>query len=77
MDWIGKTICLVNKPKTLTKADAQQIVDRFEDTILLDTEDELLETFLQLIDDADVMSGWNSEGFDIPYMVNRIARVSW
>ena len=75
LDWIGKTICLVNKPKTLTKADAQTIVDRFEDTILLDTEDELLETFLQLIDDADVMSGWNSEGFDIPYMVNRIARV--
>ena len=75
LDWIGKTICLVNKPKTLTKADAQTIVDRFEDTILLDTEDELLETFLQLIEDADVMSGWNSEGFDIPYMVNRIARV--
>ena len=75
LDWIGKTICLVNKPKTLTKADAQTIVGRFEDTILLDTEDELLETFLQLIDDADVMSGWNSEGFDIPYMVNRIARV--
>ena len=75
LDWIGKTICLVNKPKTLTKVDAQTIVDRFEDTILLDTEDELLETFLQLIDDADVMSGWNSEGFDIPYMVNRIARV--
>tara|TARA_A100000164_G_scaffold380777_1_gene429516 strand:- start:4846 stop:7545 length:2700 start_codon:yes stop_codon:yes gene_type:complete len=75
LDWIGKTICLVNKPKTLTKTDAQTIVDRFEDTILLDTEDELLETFLQLIDDADVMSGWNSEGFDIPYMVNRIARV--
>tara|TARA_Y200000002_G_scaffold354454_1_gene334711 strand:+ start:600 stop:3299 length:2700 start_codon:yes stop_codon:yes gene_type:complete len=74
LDWIGKTICLVNKPKTLTKVDAQTIVDRFEDTILLDTESELLETFLQLIDDADVMSGWNSEGFDIPYLVNRIAR---
>ena len=74
LDWIGKTICLVNKPKTLTKADAQTIVDRFEDTILFDTESELLETFLQLIDDADVMSGWNSEGFDIPYLVNRIAR---
>jgi len=75
LDWIGKTICLVIKPRTLTRADAQLIVDRFEDTILMDTEDELLDTFLQLIDDADVMSGWNSEGFDIPYLVNRIARV--
>tara|TARA_Y100000389_G_scaffold123654_1_gene120975 strand:- start:2139 stop:4838 length:2700 start_codon:yes stop_codon:yes gene_type:complete len=74
LDWFGKTICLVNKPKTLTKADAQLIVDRFPDTILCDTESELLETFLQLIDDADVLSGWNSEGFDIPYLVNRIAR---
>ena len=66
--WIGlaKLYVWLTSPKTLTKADAQQIVDRFEDTILLDTEDELLETFLQLIDDADVMSGWNSEGFDIP-----------
>ena len=74
LDWIGKPYVWLTSPKTLTKADAQTIVDRFEDTILLDTEDELLETFLQLIDDADVMSGWNSEGFDI-YMVNRIARV--
>ena len=65
---------MVCKPKTLTKADAQTIVSRFEDTILMDTEDELLDTFLQLIDDADVISGWNSEGFDIPYLVNRIAR---
>ena len=31
LDWLGKTICLVNKPKTLTKADAQTIVDRFEE----------------------------------------------
>ncbi len=74
LDWIGKTICLVNKPKTLTKVDAQEICDRFDDTILCDTESEMLETFLQLIDDADVMSGWNSEGFDIPYLVNRIAK---
>jgi DNA polymerase elongation subunit (family B) len=31
--------------------------------------------FLDLIDDADVLSGWNSEGYDIPYTVNRITRV--
>ena len=28
-----------------------------------------------LIEDADVMSGWNSEGYDIPYMVNRVTKV--
>ncbi len=74
LDWIGKTICLVIKPNTLTTEDAQEICSRFPDTILCNTEDELLTTFLELIDDADVMSGWNSEGFDIPYLVNRIAR---
>mgnify|MGYP000462642487 CR=1 FL=1 len=28
----------------------------------------------QSIEDVDVLTGWNSEGFDIPYIVNRIAR---
>ena len=74
LDWIGKTICLVCKPDTLTKEDAQEICSKFPDTLLMDTEEELLHTFLDLIEDADVLSGWNSEGFDIPYMVNRIAR---
>jgi DNA polymerase elongation subunit (family B) len=31
---------------------------------------------LQLIEDADVISGWNSTGFDIPYIVNRITQVN-
>ena len=75
LSWIGKTICLVIKPKTLSKEDALKITESFPDTLLMDSEVELLDTFLQLIDDADVLSGWNSEGFDIPYMVNRVARV--
>mgnify|MGYP003624410729 FL=1 len=74
LNWIGKTVCIVCKPKTLTKEDAHEICERFPDTLLMDSEEELLLTFLDLIDDADVMSGWNSEGFDIPYLVNRIAR---
>ena len=75
LSWIKKTICLVIKPKTLSTADAQTIVNRFDDTLLMNNEEELLDTFLNLIEDADVISGWNSEGFDIPYMVNRISRV--
>jgi DNA polymerase elongation subunit (family B) len=75
LNWLKRTICLTIKPDTLTKAAAQEIVDKFEDTMLFDTEAELLETFLALIDDCDVLTGWNSEGFDIPYMVNRVSRV--
>jgi len=75
LSWLQRTICLVIKPKTLTTEAAREICDKFDDTLLMDSEEELLETFLQLIDDADVMTGWNSEGFDIPYMVNRVKRV--
>lgn len=72
---LGKTICLTIKPDRYTKEEAQRICDKFENTILFDTEEEMLQTFLELIDDSDILSGWNSEGFDIPYMVNRISRV--
>ena len=75
LNWLGRTICLTVKPDTLTKEQAQAICNKFEDTILCDTEEELLQMFLDLIDDADILTGWNSEGFDIPYMVNRVARV--
>ena len=75
LSWLKKTICLTIKPDSLTKEQAQAVCDKFDDTLLFDTEKEMLETFLALIDDADVLSGWNSEGFDIPYMVNRIQRV--
>jgi len=75
LNWIDKTICLVIKPKGMEQAEAERIVGEFDDVILMDSEKELLETFLELIEDADILSGWNSEGFDIPYMVNRIARV--
>lgn len=76
LSWLQKTVCLTIKPDTLTKEQAQEIVDKFPDTFLFDTERELLESFLALIQDADILSGWNSEGFDIPYMVNRVARVA-
>lgn len=75
LSWLQKTICLVCKPSTLTTEHAQTIVEKFPDTLLMDSEEELLMTFLDLIDDVDVMSGWNSEGFDIPYLVNRISRI--
>ena len=54
---------------------AQDIVGKFEDTFLFTRESDLLEAFLDLIQDADVLSGWNSEGYDIPYTINRVTRV--
>ena len=75
LSWLNKTICLVIKPDTFSKEDAENIASSFPDTFLMDSEEELLLTFLDLIDDVDVLSGWNSTGFDIPYIVNRIALI--
>lgn len=74
-NWLDRNFTLVVPPKTLTDAQAQEIVDRFEDTLLCDSEEQLLDVFLTLIEDADVISGWNSSGFDIPYLHNRIVQV--
>ena len=42
-----------------------------------DTEEKMLQSFLNRValDTPDILSGWNSEFFDIPYIINRIARL--
>jgi DNA polymerase elongation subunit (family B) len=75
MDWLDKLVTLALPPKGMTRATANEIAAEFDDTFVFTDEAQLLDTFLSLIEDADVLSGWNSEGFDIPYTVNRITRV--
>jgi DNA polymerase elongation subunit (family B) len=54
---------------------ADEICKSLPNTYLCNDETELLTIFLDLIEDCDVLSGWNSKGFDIPYVVNRIERL--
>jgi len=75
LDWLDQLITLALPPKTMTMDEANAVAAKFENTFIFEKESDLLLTFLELIDDADVLSGWNSEGFDIPYTVNRVARV--
>jgi len=75
LQWLDSLVTLALVPPTLTMKQATEMVDEFENTWLYDSETELLNTFLNLIDDADVLSGWNSEGYDIPYVVNRIQTI--
>jgi DNA polymerase elongation subunit (family B) len=75
LQWQDAMICLAVPPKTLSWEQAQAIASKLPEVILFRTEKEMLETFLVLIDDADILSGWNSEGYDIPYTVNRIIKV--
>ena len=51
------------------------MADEVGNTVLFKTEAEMLNAFIDIIEDADVLSGWNSEPYDIPYVVNRIKKV--
>ena len=73
--WLNDLITLTIRPKTVSRQDAEAICDKFSNTMLFNTEEDLLNNFLVIIQDADILSGWNSEGYDIPYTVNRVARI--
>jgi len=75
LDWLDQLVTLAVPPKHLSWDTAQELVSEFDNTILFDNEADMIKMFLDLIDDADVLSGWNSEGYDIPYTVNRCTRV--
>jgi DNA polymerase elongation subunit (family B) len=75
LDWLDQMVTLVIPPKHMSMETAEEIAKEFSNTMLFDNEAAMLGVFLDLIEDADALSGWNSEGFDIPYMVMRITRV--
>ncbi len=75
LQWIDEIICLAVPPETLTWEEAQAIADRVGNVVLFRTEGEMLQSFMEVIEDADILSGWNSEAYDIPYVVNRIKKV--
>ena len=75
LQWLDALITFALPPKTLTFEEAQAEVAEFDNTYLYKDEGEMLEAFLDVIEDADILSGWNSEGYDIPYTVNRVSRV--
>jgi len=75
LQWLETMVCLAIPPKGLKMEEAKEMVKDFPNTYLFDNEADLLDMFLDLIKDADVISGWNSEGFDIPYTTNRVTKV--
>jgi len=75
LDWLDRLITLVVPPKSYSWETAQEICDGVDNCYLFEREEDMLNTFLDLIEDSDILSGWNSEGFDIPYTVMRVNRV--
>ena len=74
LQWLETMVCLAIPPKGLKMEEAKEMVKDFPNTYLFDNEADLLSMFLDLIQDADILSGWNSEGFDIPYTTNRVTK---
>jgi len=75
LQWLETLVCFAVPPKSLTWEQALEEVKEFPNTMLFKTEGEMLDAFLDLIQEADILTGWNSEGFDIPYTVNRVTKV--
>jgi len=75
LQWLEQLVTLVIPPKHMSMETVKDIARDFENCIVFDKEEDMCKTFLDLIEDADVISGWNSEGYDIPYTVNRIKRI--
>jgi DNA polymerase elongation subunit (family B) len=74
LQWLETMVCLAIPPKGMSIETATELVKEFPNTHLFDNEADMLDTFLNLIQDADILTGWNSEGFDIPYTVNRVTK---
>ena len=81
LQWLDMLITVAMPPKGLPIEEASAMCKaRWGDTCILypnskQGEADMLEAFLDLIEDADIHSGWNSEGYDVPYTINRIQRV--
>lgn len=75
LQWLDQLVTLAIPPKGMSMEVANKIAEDFSNTIMFEDEALMLQTFLDLIDDADIVSGWNSEGYDIPYLVTRTTRI--
>lgn len=79
--WTDQAYVIVLPPDDMNVYDAQDIINQVqqehsEDKIILFTDEkDMIQFFFELIEDADILSGWNSEFFDIPYMVNRVRKI--
>lgn len=83
--WTGQYLTYAVPPKAFKdKASFQEKIEAMwkehalgftPNVVLCDSERDLLLYMLGDIEDADIVSGWNSEFFDLPYIIKRLERV--
>lgn len=67
----GEMASIVVPPKSWNW-DTDFLPEDLADVMLVKTEKELLELLLDFIHPCDVLSGWNSEFYDLPYIARRV-----
>ena len=67
LQWLDALITLA-VPKTLTMAEAkEQCKEWVKNVFSFEKEADMLsQAFLDPIEDSDIITGWNSEGYDFP-----------
>lgn len=75
-NWLNELVTLALHPPTLSLDEARELVRDVPNTIVFDDEVQLLDAFLRVIEDADLISGWNSTLYDLPYIVGRLQRLA-
>jgi len=75
LQWLDTMVTFAMPPKTMVMEEAKEITKGIDNLYLYKDEADMLKAFLDIIEDADVISGWNSEGYDLPYIINRIKKV--
>lgn len=77
--WKNKDIVLLVPPETrknITEAEFSEIYSDYPNVEIIICKDEkqLLKLFFDNIEDSDIISGWNSAIFDVPYIYERTKR---
>lgn len=79
--WEDRNVTIALKPDRpfediapMSLEEAKNMCKDIPDTTIVETEEELLKLMLDNFSKCDVMSGWNSDQFDIMYIVNRLKR---
>lgn len=71
-DWMNTLFTLMLRPDNISHEEAEKICNEFENTFLFEDEKVLLQALIAILDDTDVLTGWNFSFFDNPYIIRRI-----
>lgn len=74
-NWQDTLFTLMLCPENIPFEEAQKICQGFENTVLFKEEKDLLNGIILLLQDSDALVGYNSNFFDIPYIIRRIENV--